>query len=91
MARVRILKVVSEDPWLTEPLWESEELDQFKVFEKFDKVLEKYMKEGWECFDYGSASYQLCVRGGERVLIYVRFPESELDLGQDPVLGVLLR
>ena len=90
MARVRILKVVSEDPWLTEPLWESEDLGQFEVFEKFDKILEKYMKEGWRCFDYGSASYQLCVRGREKVLIYIKFSESELDLSQDPILGVLL-
>jgi len=91
VARVRILKVVSEDPWLVEPLWESEDLGQFEVFERFDELLRKYESDGWTCFDYGSASYQLCVRGREKVLIYVWFPESELDLGQDPVLGVLLR
>jgi len=90
LARVKILRVVSEDPWLAEPFWESEELDQFSVFEKFDEVLRKYDSDGWVCFDYGSASYQLCVKGRRKVLIYIKFSESELDLSQDPVLGVLL-
>ena len=91
MARVRILKVVSEDPWLTEPLWESEDLGQFEVFERFDELLRKYEGGGWRCFDYGSASCQLCVKGREKILIHIKFSESELSLSRDPVLGVWLR
>ncbi|MCD6417631.1 hypothetical protein J7M00_02465 [bacterium] len=88
MARVRVLKLVSEDPWVAEPLWESEELGQFEVFDKFDEVLDKYIREGWECFDYGAASVQLCVKGTEKVVIGIwlgQMPE-EAEPTLDPFL-----
>ena len=88
MARVRVLRVLSEDPWCAEPLWESKELNQFEVFEKFDEVLSKYMSEGWECFDYGAASVQLCAKDREKIMIGIwleQMPE-ETEPTLDPFL-----
>ena len=78
MVGVLVLRVLSEDPWRAEVV-ERIPAGPDSVFDVFDRVLEKYVGEGYECYDYGSASIQLCVRGDEKIMIGVQLqiPEAE--------------
>ena len=62
MARVRVLRVLSEDPWKAIPLEEIEVPVGVDPFEKLSDVLAKYIVDGYECDDYGAASIQLCIK-----------------------------
>jgi len=67
---IEVSKVVSEDPWSTEKLYEIVTPDEY-AFEAFDKLVEAFENAGYVCSDHGSASVQLCVGRGEKLLIKV--------------------
>ena len=86
MARfvVALHRVLTEDPWRTEPI----EIREFGSWdgarEYFLQVLQKLEDEGFECFDHGSAWAMLCARpiengspgsGTEKRFLVVRIEE----------------
>ena len=68
MARVRVLRVLSEDPWKAETVQDIE-VDDMAVFTVFDSIMHEYEDvRGYDCRDYGSASIQLCTKDlGDRI------------------------
>ena len=71
MPRVRVLRVLSEDPWKPDLLLENSFDDVGDAFDALDRLVRKYESMGWWCDDYGSASIQLCIKDGEKRMIGV--------------------
>jgi len=68
--KVTVSRLVSEDPWSTEKLYEIVTPDEY-AFEAFDRLVEAFERAGYVCYDHGSASVQLCVGRGEKLLIKI--------------------
>ena len=62
MAKVGVLRVLNEDPWKAELVEEIDVPKGVDPFEKLSDVLAKYVVDGYECYDYGAASIQLCIK-----------------------------
>ena len=79
MVSVLVLRVLSEDPWKAEEISRIHIGPDKDPFEAFDDVLAKYIVDGYECYDYGSASIQLCVKDGEKIMIglQLQIPEDD--------------
>jgi len=69
MVKIRVLRVLSEDPWRAETLREIDVPSNVDPFEKLSDIIAKYIVDGYECDDYGSASIQLCIKNNEKIMI----------------------
>ena len=78
MVSVLVLRVFSEDPWRAEVVSKIDVDPSRDPFEVLDDVLAKYIVEGYECDDYGSASIQLCVKNGEKIMIGLQLQIPEV-------------
>ena len=81
--KIRILRILSEDPWKA-TLLEEKEIEDFGLgLYEFSAIIVKYVEDGYECMDYGSATLQLCIKKQgdklDKIMIAVSFDQIPLE------------